>query len=117
MGELSTQRGDGVFETIGVIDGHAQEVTPHLERLANSARICDLPMPNQEQWRQAVSRGWSPAECRAGEGAWQADPQQGVERGPPTAWVVGGPGPDCSAVRASGVRVVTLDRGLRLRRR
>ena len=26
VGELSTQRGDGIFETIGVVDGHAQEV-------------------------------------------------------------------------------------------
>src|SRR5690606_809085 len=61
VGELSTQRGDGVFESIGVVNGHAQEVPAHLERLANSARICDLPVPNQEQWRQAVAV--AAAEC------------------------------------------------------
>src|SRR5690606_4890784 len=55
VGELSTQRGDGVFESIGVIDSHAQEVGPHLERLANSAHICDLPAPNLEQWHQAIA--------------------------------------------------------------
>jgi len=54
VGELSTQRGDGVFESIGVVDGHAQEVVPHLERLAHSAELCDLPTPHQAQWRQAV---------------------------------------------------------------
>ncbi len=31
VGELSTQRGDGIFESIGVVNGHAQEVVPHLE--------------------------------------------------------------------------------------
>lgn len=113
VGELSTQRGDGVFETIGVIDGHAQEVTPHLERLANSARICGLPMPNQEQWRQAIAV--AAAECPAGEGAVKLILSRGVEHGPtPTAWVTAAPAPDFSAVRASGVSVVTLDRGYRL---
>ncbi|MGO2682695.1 aminodeoxychorismate lyase [Microbacterium sp.] len=110
VGELSTQRGDGVFETIGVIDGHAQEVTPHLERLANSARICDLPVPNQEQWRQAVAV--AAAACPAGEGAVKLILSRGVEHGPtPTAWVTAAPVADFSEVRATGVTVVTLDRG------
>lgn len=110
VGELSTQRGDGVFETIGVIDGHAQEVTPHLERLANSARICDLPVPNQEQWRQAVAV--AAAASPAGEGAVKLILSRGVEHGPtPTAWVTAAPVADFSEVRATGVTVVTLDRG------
>jgi 4-amino-4-deoxychorismate lyase len=46
VGELSTQRGDGIFESIGVIDGHAQEVEAHLSRLGHSARLCDLPHPH-----------------------------------------------------------------------
>src|SRR3546814_416802 len=56
VGELSTQRGDGIFESIGVVDGHAQEVQAHLERLEHSARLCDLPAPHLVQWRQAVAR-------------------------------------------------------------
>ncbi len=56
VGELSTQRGDGIFETIGVVHGHAQEVRPHLERLRNSARICELPEPNLPQWEAAIAR-------------------------------------------------------------
>ena len=110
VGELSTQRGDGVFESIGVIDSHAQEVVPHLERLANSARICDLPAPNLEQWRQAIAI--AAAECPVGEWVIKLILSRGVEHGPtPTAWVTAAPASDFSAVRASGVSVVTLDRG------
>lgn len=110
VSELSTQRGDGVFESIGVIDAHAQEVVPHLERLANSARICDLPAPNLEQWRQAVAV--AAAECPAGEWVIKLILSRGVEHGPtPTAWVTAAPASDFSEVRTAGVSVVTLDRG------
>ncbi|MEW1963480.1 aminodeoxychorismate lyase [Microbacterium sp. NPDC077644] len=110
VSELSTQRGDGVFESIGVIDAHAQEVVPHLERLVNSARICDLPAPNLEQWRQAVAV--AAAECPAGEWVIKLILSRGVEHGPtPTAWVTAAPAADFTAVRTSGVSVVTLDRG------
>ncbi len=110
VGELSTQRGDGVFESIGVIDGHAQEVVPHLERLAHSAQLCDLPAPHLEQWRQAVAV--AAAECGEGEAVIKLILSRGVEHGPtPTAWVTAAPAPDFSAVRAHGIRVVTLDRG------
>ncbi len=110
VGELSTQRGDGVFESIGVVDGHAQEVVPHLERLAHSARLCDLPVPNPEQWRQAI--GVAAAECGEGEAVIKLILSRGVEHGPtPTAWVTAAPAGDFTAARVNGVRVVTLDRG------
>ena len=110
VGELSTQRGDGVFESIGVVDGHAQEVTAHLERLAHSADLCDLPLPNQEQWRQAIAV--AAAECPAGEAVIKLILSRGVERGPtPTAWVTAAPVADFSVARRHGVGVVTLDRG------
>ncbi len=110
VGELSTQRGDGVFESIGVIDGHAQEVVPHLERLAHSARLCDLPVPNAEQWRQAIEV--AAADCGEGEAVVKLILSRGVEHGPtPTAWVTAAPAADFRAVRRDGVRVVTLDRG------
>lgn len=110
VGELSTQRGDGVFESIGVIDGHAQEVAAHLERLAHSAALCDLPMPNSAQWRQAVAA--AEAECAPGEAVIKLILSRGVEHGPtPTAWVTAAPASDFSSVRQSGVRVATLDRG------
>lgn len=110
VGELSTQRGDGVFESIGVIDGHAQEVVPHLDRLAHSARLCDLPVPNAAQWHQAI--GQAAAECGSGESMIKLILSRGVEHGPtPTAWVTVAPAADFATVRANGVRVVTLDRG------
>ena len=110
VGELSTQRGDGVFESIGVVDGHAQEVVPHLERLAHSARLCDLPVPNLDQWHQAVDQ--AAAQLDSGESVIKLILSRGVEHGPtPTAWVTAAPAADFSAARRDGVRVVTLDRG------
>lgn len=110
VGELSTQRGDGVFESIGVVDSHPQEVAAHLDRLVHSARLCDLPVPHLAQWRQAVDR--AAAACGPGEAIVKLVLSRGVEHGPaPTAWVTAAPVADFSAVRAEGVRVVTLERG------
>lgn len=111
VGELSTQRGDGIFESIGVIDGHPQETGAHLERLAHSARLCDLPAPNLEQWRQAIARVADAAE--PGESVLKLILSRGVEHGPtPTAWVTLAPAPDNTRAREDGIRVVTLDRGI-----
>lgn len=113
VGELSTQRGDGIFESIGVVDGHAQEVEAHLSRLAHSAQLCDLPHPHLEQWRQAVAL--AAAACGAGEAAIKLILSRGIEHGPtPTAWVTAAPAADFSAARTRGIRVVTLDRGYTL---
>ena len=112
VGELSTQRGDGIFESIGVVDRHPQEVAAHLERLAHSARLSELPAPHLEQWRQAVAVAAEYAP-RLGEGVIKLILSRGVEHGPaPTAWATAAPAPDNSAVRERGVRVVTLDRGI-----
>ena len=113
VGELSTQRGDGVFESIGVVDLHPQELVPHLHRLAHSAQLCDLPAPHIEQWRQAVRV--AAAACPPGEAVIKLILSRGVEHGPtPTAWVTAAPASDFSWVRTEGVRVVTLDRGYEL---
>ena len=110
VGELSTQRGDGVFESIGVIDGHAQEIEPHVQRLAHSAELCDLPAPNLEQWRQAIAL--AAAECPPGEAVIKLILSRGVEHGPaPTAWATAAVASDFHAARTDGIRVVTLDRG------
>ncbi len=110
VGELSSQRGDGIFESIGVIDGHAQEVSAHLDRLAHSARLCDLPAPQLQQWRQAIEV--AAAACPAGESVIKLILSRGVEKGPaPTAWVTAAAASDFTAARQRGVRVVTLDRG------
>ncbi len=111
VGELSTQRGDGIFETIGVVDGHAQETRPHLERLRNSARICELPEPNLAQWEAAIDRAVAALPSR-GEFAVKLVLSRGIEHGPaPTAWLHASAAADFTAVRERGIRVVTLDRG------
>lgn len=113
VGELSTQRGDGIFESIGVVDGHPQEVEAHLERLGHSAELCDLPAPHVGQWRQAVAR--AAEACGPGESVIKLILSRGVEHGPaPTAWVTAATAGDFAAVRRDGVRVVTLDRGYTL---
>lgn len=110
VGELSTQRGDGVFESIGVVDGHPQEVAAHLDRLAHSARLCDLPAPNLAQWREAVELAAAP--CGPGESVIKLILSRGVEHGPaPTAWVTAAEASDFTRARSAGIRVVTLDRG------
>lgn len=112
VGELSTQRGDGIFETLAVVDGHAQEAEPHLQRLRNSAVICELPEPNLAQWHAAIRRAVAALPAK-GEFALKLVLSRGVEHGPaPTAWVTAAPAADFSTVRARGIRVVTLDRGL-----
>lgn len=113
VGELSTQRGDGIFESIGVVDGHPQEVEAHLQRLAHSAQLCDLPTPNLTQWRQAVVL--AAVDAGEGEAVIKLILSRGVEHGPtPTAWATVAPAADFSAARTGGIRVVTLDRGYSL---
>jgi len=111
VGELSTQRGDGVFETISVSNGHAQETGPHLDRLRNSSVICELPEPNLAQWRAAIARAVELLPD-AGEFALKLVLSRGVEHGPaPTAWLHAAPAADFSRQREQGISVVTLDRG------
>lgn len=103
VGELATQRGEGVFETIAVIDGHPQEAGAHLERLAHSAALCDLPAPDLGLWRNVVAR--AAAEASPGEAVIK------IILCTAGSWATVGPASDHSAVRRDGVRVVTLDRG------
>lgn len=110
VGELSAQRGDGIFESLGVVDGHPQEVGPHLRRLAHSAELCELPAPNLVQWRAAVER--VAAEAGEGENVMKLLFSRGVEgEGSPTAWITLADAPDNARARTEGVRIVTLDRG------
>ena len=111
VGELSTQRGDGVFETLSMVNGRPQEMEAHISRLSNSAAICDLPAPNAAQWRSAINYVVSrvPHDSQV---ALKFVLSRGVEHGPaPTAWLHANAAADFSAARQHGVRVVTLDRG------
>ncbi|WP_430647683.1 aminodeoxychorismate lyase [Agromyces sp. GXS1127] len=112
VNDLAPHRGDGIFETLAVVDGHVQEVGPHLARLANSARLTELPEPNLEQWRLVIRRAAErvPAD---GEYALKIAVSRGVDPGTrPTGWVHVTPGADFTAARERGIRVVSLDRGV-----
>ncbi|MFJ6538427.1 aminotransferase class IV [Paenarthrobacter sp. NPDC091711] len=109
--DLGVTRGDGVFESVGVIDGRPMELHAHLERLERSAEMLDL---------QALHIG------AIGDGVVAAIRQHDpvpellvkifVTRGrehefDPTVWIYGMEGPDYSSDRSNGIDVVTLNRG------
>ena len=115
--DLSVTRGDGVFETIAVIDGHPQALEPHLARLAHSAELLDLPAPAADVWRQAVRAGVADYLTRNGDASAELFAKliytRGVEgSGRPSGWLFVDLGEDFSQARL-GIRVVTLDRGVR----
>jgi len=111
--DLGVLRGDGVFETVLVVDGVACELEPHLARLARSAAMLDLPEPDADAWR---------ATARTVIGAWTGGREmvlklvltRGVEgTGRVTGFATGSPVPPVVvAQRRDGVSVVTLTRGV-----
>jgi 4-amino-4-deoxychorismate lyase len=113
--DLAAVRGDGVFETLLVREGGACLVEPHLQRLAHSAKLTDLPAPDLPRWRDAITRAarqWA-ADTDA-EGALRIIYSRGRESGSaPTAYVMVTAVPErVTAVRREGISAITLDRGL-----
>ncbi|RWZ64355.1 aminodeoxychorismate lyase [Labedella populi] len=112
--DLGASRGDGIFETLGVIDGRAHGVDEHLARLVRSAAMLDLPEPHLEQWRAAMERAVASLP-RTGQGSLKIVLTRGIEgSGVPTAWIVARAATSDFAERRDGIRVVTLDRGFPL---
>jgi 4-amino-4-deoxychorismate lyase len=111
--DLGLMRGDGVFETVLVVDGKPRELGPHLDRLARSAAMLELPPPDRAAWERCVRvvvDAWQgPAEM-ALKLVYTRDPEFGD--GTPTGFAMG---LEIAAKtlrnRATGVRAVTLDRG------
>ena len=111
--ELGFLRGDGVFETILVVDRRPRELGPHLDRLARSAAMLDLPAPDRAAWERCVD---------AAIAAWQGGPElalrllytRGRESGDgtPTGFAVAGPIAEKTIrQRETGVAALILDRG------
>jgi 4-amino-4-deoxychorismate lyase len=111
--DLGATRGDGIFETISVGNGHVQAIEHHLRRFARSAELLDLPAPDLDAWRSTIEA--VVAKLEPEDEAWvKAVMTRGVEgAGLPTGWVYAEHGADHSRVRVEGLRVVMLDRGLR----
>lgn len=111
--DLGVTRGDGVFETITVIDGRPQALEAHLARFGRSAAMLDLPAPDPEAWRQAIE-----AVCARLDPVREAFAKTVLTRGVegtdrPTGWVHAAPSGDSTAARTEGISVVVLDRGYR----
>ncbi|MFC4242400.1 aminotransferase class IV [Gryllotalpicola reticulitermitis] len=109
--DLGATRGDGVFETLGVLSGLPQAISGHFWRLARSAELLELPAPNLEQWLVAM---------RMAAAALPSDRQGGVKlalsrgiegSGQPSGWLVATEAEGDFPERTSGIRVATLDRG------
>ncbi|WP_410656075.1 aminodeoxychorismate lyase [Amycolatopsis sp. lyj-112] len=113
--DLGLLRGDGVFETILVVDGRPRELHPHLDRLARSAAMLDLPALDLKAWERAarvVIENWSGST----EIALKLVYTRGID-GDPEAKPFGfalGVEIDEKVLRArvDGVAAVTLERGI-----
>jgi 4-amino-4-deoxychorismate lyase len=111
--DLGIIRGDGVFETITVVDGRPQALEAHLDRFVRSARMLDLPLPDLDAWRRAVE-----AVCAELDPVHEAFAKTVMTRGVegsdrPTGWVYAAASGDSTPARTQGISVVTLDRGYR----
>lgn len=111
--DLAATRGDGIFESISLINGIPHAIEAHLARFMTSARLLDLPEPDLGTWRDAIELARTTMDDQP-EASIKAVMSRGIEGGDcPTGWVFAAPTPDFSDVRTAGVRVVLLDRGYR----
>jgi len=103
-------RGDGVFETLLLRNGHGCLIGAHLDRLARSASTVGLAPPDAPQWRTAVA---SAAQAWPGAGDAVMRLVFGRGRGgEPIGFVTVSPLPDRVLIaRRDGVSAMTLDRG------
>ncbi|MDO5670559.1 MAG: aminodeoxychorismate lyase [Corynebacterium sp.] len=112
--DAAVTRGDGVFETLLIRDGHPANLQRHLARFQASARLMELPEPNEEDWiaatREAVAE-WSRRSEDDAKCVWTYT--RGREStGRPSAWLTLTPVPDSVLEqRRKGVTVMTSPRG------
>lgn len=111
--DLGFTRGDGVFETLNLVEGRLQALDAHLDRFERSARMLELPKPDRATWREAISAAVA-KHPPVPEAMVKTILSRGVEgSGRPTGVVLVQTSPNFGPARREGVRVVLLDRGLR----
>lgn len=111
--DLGLARGDGVFESVAVVDGGTRHLGAHLERLARSADRLALTDPGDGVWRELVATVL--ADWPAGvEGVCRLLLTRGLGQGaPPTALALLAPVPaEVLRQRSEGISVVTLGLGI-----
>jgi 4-amino-4-deoxychorismate lyase len=113
--DLAATRGDGIFEALGVTAGKPHAIDAHLRRFASSAHKLDLPAPDEDAWRSSIAAVIAELD-EMPEALVKTVMTRGLEGDPearPTGWVYAWPAADYSAARATGIAVITLDRGYR----
>ncbi|MCE7005396.1 aminodeoxychorismate lyase [Kibdelosporangium philippinense] len=111
--DLGLMRGDGIFETVLVVDGKPRELGPHFDRLVRSAAMLDMPEPSRADFdraTKAVLDNWT----GGAEIALKWVYTRGIEGGDgtPTGFALGLEiSETVKRQRASGIAAVTLDRG------
>jgi 4-amino-4-deoxychorismate lyase len=110
---LGITRGDGIFETVGINDGHVQEEDAHLARFARSAAILELPPPNAAAFREALRIGIAALDTDAGDAYAKYVLTRGIEGRESGAFGYAflDVNPDWTRERTDGIDVVLLDRG------
>jgi 4-amino-4-deoxychorismate lyase len=111
--DLGLGRGDGVFESVAVLSGGTPHLAAHLTRLSTSARLLDLPVFEEADWRTLVDTvldGWDPAV----DGVVRLFLTRGFGPGlPPTALALLSPVPgEVVRQRTAGISVITLGLGV-----
>ena len=74
-------RGDGVFESLLAVGGRPRKIQAHLDRLAGSARLLELEIPAEDEWRRAIATAVS--EYR---GPTRTPPGRPAMTLPPMSW-------------------------------
>lgn len=110
--DLGVLRGDGVFETTLAVDGAPRDIDEHLDRLAVSAGMIDLAIPQPDAWWRgirAVLAGWTGSSQMVLRLIATRGPEAGGE---PTCFVIGSEIAESSVrQRISGIKILVLDRG------
>ncbi len=106
-------RGDGVFESVAVIDGRVPHLDAHLARMTTSARLLELAEPGQAAWRElvdAVLADWPPSV----EGACRLFLTRGLgAAAPPTALALLAAVPaEVLRQRSEGIAAISLGLGV-----
>lgn len=118
--DLAVLRGEGVFETTLAVRGEPRDLDDHLARLAVSAELTDVTVPAPDRWRTAVEAAlsaWSSGRATDGQTPDEAVVRLIAPRGPEASpeaagyVLVSGLPAVSRRQRATGVRVVLLDRG------
>lgn len=110
--DLGVLRGDGLFESLLVLDGQAQALDEHVARMRRSALVMDLAVPSPHDWRRIIEAAVA-AWPKGREMAVRLVATRGTERDGPTWYALADPvGSSVIARRRDGVSVIGLQGGL-----